>query len=99
MKALADSTSGVRRIAAAASRASMATGVRRKKRRGAVAELKNSLQEQDSDMRYTVNGLLTSLGVHTPETDVLQPNETPTSTPEKRRKLAASLFLASLLRR
>ena len=47
-------------------------------------------------MRYTVSKLLTSLGVHTPETDVLLPNETPTSTPEKRRKLAASLLLATL---
>ena len=96
VKALADSTSGVRRIAAAAlSRIDDDWSVS-EEAQGAVAELKNSLQEQDSEMRYTVSRLLTSLGVHTPETDVLLPNETPTSTPEKRRKLAASLFLASL---
>jgi len=96
VRALADPTSGVRRIAAAAlSRIDddWSTSV---EAQGAVAELKNSLQDQDSDMRYTVTSLLTSLGVHTPETDVMMPNETPTSTPEKLRKLAASLFLATL---
>ena len=96
VKALADSTSGVRRIAAAALSRIDDDWSSSEEAQGAVAELKNSLQESDSDMRYTVSSLLTSLGVHSPETEVLLPNETPTSTPEKRRKLAASLFLASL---
>lgn len=96
VKALADSTSGVRRIAAAALSRIDDDWSSSMEAQSAVSELKNSLQEQDSDMRYTVGNLLNSLGVHTPETDVLQPNETPTSTPEKLRKLAASLFLATL---
>jgi len=96
VKALADSTSGVRRIAAAALSRIDGDWSSSEEAQGAVAELKNSLQEQDSDMRYTVSSLLTSLGVHSPETEVLLPNEMPTSTPEKRRKLAASLFLACL---
>ena len=96
VKALADSTSGVRRIAAAALSRIDENWSGTEEAQSAVQELKGSLQEQDSELRYTVGKLLTSLGVQTPETDVLLPNETPTSTPEKRRKLAASLLLATL---
>ena len=96
VKALADSTSGVRRIAAAALSRIDEDWSATEEAQGAVQELKGSLQSQDSEMRYTVSKLLNSLGVHTPETDVLLPNETPSSTPEKRRKLAASLLLATL---
>jgi HEAT repeat protein len=96
VKALADSTSGVRRIAAAALSRIDEDWSSTPEAQTAVQELKSSLQEQDSETRYTVSKLLTSLGVHTPETDVLLPNETPSSTPEKRRKLAASLLLATL---
>ncbi len=96
VKALADSTSGVRRIAAAALSRIDEDWSSTPEAQTAVQELRSSLQEQDSEVRYTVGKLLTSLGVHTPETDVLLPNETPTSTPEKRRKLAASLLLVTL---
>ncbi|MEY4386820.1 MAG: hypothetical protein RLY20_2103 [Verrucomicrobiota bacterium] len=96
VKALADSTSGVRRIAAAALTRIDPDWNSSNEAQGAIEELKGSLQEQNSELRYTVGKLLNSLGVHTPETDVLLPNETPSSAPEKRRKLAASLLLTTL---
>jgi HEAT repeat protein len=96
VKALADSTSGVRRIAAAALSRIDEDWSASAEAQTAVEELKSALQDKDADLRYAVGKLLSSLGVQTPETDVMMPGETPTSSPEKRRKLAVSLLLATL---
>jgi HEAT repeat protein len=96
VKALADSTSGVRRIAAAALSRIDEDWSTSSEAQTAVEDLKGVLQDKDSDLRYTVGKLLHSLGVHTPETEVLLPGDTPSSSPEKRRKLAVSLLLATL---
>lgn len=96
VNALADATTSVRRIAAASLSRIDEDWVASEEARAAVEGLKGALQDQDSDLRYSVGKLLSSLGVHAEETDLLSPGETLASSPEKRRKLAASLLLATL---
>ena len=96
VKALKDSTSGVRRIAAAALSRIDEDWSSSNEAQSAVEELKGALQDKDPNVRYAVSGLLNSLGVHTPAVEALSPSHEPSSSPEKRRKLAVSLLLASL---
>jgi HEAT repeat protein len=94
VKAMTDSASGVRRLAATALTRIDEDWSVTPEAKAAIEELKVLLL--DSEKRYLVGSLLKNLGFHTPETDLLMPQEMPSSTPEKRRKLAASLLLSTL---
>jgi len=95
--ALKDSASGVRRIAAAALSRIDEDWSSSIEARAAVEQLKASLDDSDSNVRYFVGQLLVSLGAAAhaaPAAPVLQ--EDPETTLSKQRKLAVSLFLAIL---
>ncbi|MSU57252.1 MAG: hypothetical protein EXS35_03560 [Pedosphaera sp.] len=97
VKSLKDSTSGVRRIAAAALSRIDEDWSASPEAQVAIEELKTSLTDKDPDVRYLVGRLLVSLGQAAPESAALPPGDaTAASTPEKRRKLAVSLFAAVL---
>lgn len=98
VKSLKDSTSGVRRIAAAALARIDEDWSASPEARAAVEELKFALQDKDPDVRYLVGRLLASLGHTEPELAGSTPEEEKlsVSSPEKRRKLAVSLFVATL---
>jgi HEAT repeat protein len=98
VKSLKDSTSGVRRIAAAALARIDEDWSASLEARAAIEELKGSLQDKDPEVRYLVGSLLASLGHTKPEQGVSTPAEQKfdESSPEKRTKLAVSLFVATL---
>jgi HEAT repeat protein len=96
VKALRDSSNGVRRIAAASLARIDEDWSNSPEAQQAAEELKGGLQDKDPNVRYAVGSALSSLGVHTFETEALKPTDTPGSSPEKRRKLAVSLLLATL---
>ena len=95
--ALKDATSGVRRIAAAALSRIDENWSASPEARAAVEELKPALYDRDPNVRHFVGQLLVSLGAVEPEA-APEPDtaDMSASTAEKRRKLAASLFLAIL---
>jgi HEAT repeat protein len=95
--ALKDSTSSVRRIAAGALSRIDENWSASSEARAAVEELKPALYDRDPDVRHFVGQLLVSLGAVEPEASP-EPaaGDMSASAVEKRRKLAASLFLAIL---
>jgi HEAT repeat protein len=95
--ALKDATSGVRRIAAAALSRIDENWSSSPEARAAVEELKPALYDRDPNVRHFVSQLLVNLGAAEPEA-AAEPVATGNSdsSVEKRRKLAASLFLAIL---
>lgn len=98
VKSMKDSTSGVRRIAAASLARIDEDWSTSAEARAAVEELKSGLHDKDPDVRYLVGRLLNSLGQQDTELLTRPPVEEKlsVSSPEKRRKLAISLFLATL---
>jgi HEAT repeat protein len=98
VKSLKDSTSGVRRIAAAALARIDEDWSASTEAHAAVEELKSALHDKDPDVRHLVGRLLSSLGHSEPGLAATTPTEEKlsASSPEKRRKLAVSLFVATL---
>lgn len=95
---LKDSTSGVRRIAAAALSRIAADWSSSVEARAAIDQLKSDLEIVDPGARHFIEQLLVGLGaVAAPQAPSQMHAEVALdSFPEKRRKLAASLFLAIL---
>ena len=97
IKALADSSSSVRRVVTGAlSRLdeSWSTSV---EAQGAVEELKSELLTSDSELRYTVEKLLTNLGVGSSGGRRHEvPVEAQASIAEKRQRLAMNLLLLTV---
>ena len=96
--ALKDTTSSVRRIAAAALSRIDESWSSSPEARAAAEDLKPSLHDRDPDVRQMVNQLLVSLGVVESDSSPApeQQAEGSEAAQEKRRKLAVGLFLAIL---
>jgi HEAT repeat protein len=91
--ALKDSASGVRRIAAAALSRIDANWSNTPEARSAIEELKNSLSDEDSNVRHFVNQLFIGLGSLPAETvPPRQDSFNATGLAAKRRKLAVGLL-------
>jgi HEAT repeat protein len=95
--ALKDSASGVRRIAAAALSRIDANWSNTPEARAAVEELKNSLSDEDSNVRHFVNQLFVGLGALPAESfSPRQDSFNASALAAKRRKLAVGLLEAIL---
>jgi HEAT repeat protein len=96
IKALADSSSGVRRMVTAALARLDENWSLSAEAQGAVEELKSELQSGDAELRYTVEKLLSNLGVGPVGGALVVPVEAQASLTEKRRKLALNLLLTTV---
>ena len=98
VKALKDASTGVRRIAAAALTRIDEAWNSSEEARAAAEELKTGMLDKDPDVRYLVSKVLASLGqAATEDTEIISSEaHLSVSAAEKRRKLAVSLFVATL---
>ncbi len=94
--ALRDSASGVRRLAAAALSRIDSAWNSSPEARAAGEQLRSALTDEDPAVRYSVGQLLVGLGTITSGELAGGSESSFITSPEKRRKLAVSLFLAVL---